>query len=60
MINPTETGVGNKHFKFKKGVCDQRGVCRYCDAPPYFKIKDKSQTLLYRHLIINWTEDNKI
>ena len=44
MSNPVDTDVGNKNFKCKKVVCDQRVVCRYCDAPPYFQIKDKSQT----------------
>ena len=35
MSNPTDTGVCDKHFSCKKGVCDKCGVCRYCDAPPY-------------------------
>ena len=34
MSNPTEKGVCDKYFSYKKGVCDQCGVCRYCDAPP--------------------------
>ena len=34
MSNPPEKGVCDNHFSNKKGVCDQCGVCRYCDAPP--------------------------
>ena len=37
MSNPTEKGVRDKHFSCKRVFCDQCGVCRYCDAPPYFQ-----------------------
>ena len=37
MSNPTERGVCDKHFSFKKGFCDQCVACRYCNAPPYYQ-----------------------
>ena len=37
MSNPTETGMCDKHFSCKKGVCDKCGVFRYCDATTYFQ-----------------------
>ena len=39
MSTPTYKGVCDNHFSCKKGVCDQWGVCRYCDVPPYFQSK---------------------
>ena len=35
MSNPTEKGVWENHFSYKKGVCDKCDLCRYCDVPPY-------------------------
>ena len=37
MSNPTKKGVCDKHFSYKKEVCDQCGTCRYWDAPSYFQ-----------------------
>ena len=37
MSNTTDTGLCGNHFSCNKDVCDQCGVCRYCDAPPYFQ-----------------------
>ena len=39
MSNTTKTGVCDKDFSYKKVVCDQCGVCRYCDAPPCCQLK---------------------
>ena len=34
MSNTPKSGVCDKNFSNKKGVCDQYGVWRYCDAHP--------------------------
>ena len=34
MSNPPENGVCDNKCSNKKGVCDQCGVLRYCDAHP--------------------------
>ena len=39
MSNPTEKGVCDNNFSCKKRICDQCGVCRYCDAPTYCQSK---------------------
>ena len=60
MSNPTEKGVCDNHFSYKKLVFDQYGVCIYCDSPPYCQSKIKSQTLWYPRSIRNLTEEKKI
>ena len=39
MSNPNEKGLCDNNFSCKKGVCDQCGGFRYCDAPPYCQSK---------------------
>ena len=48
MSNPTETGLCDNHFSFKKGFFDQCGVCRFYDTPPYFQSK-----INHKHFVIH-------
>ena len=34
MSNPHDKGVCDRNKSDNKGVCDQCGVCRFCDTPP--------------------------
>ena len=41
MSNQTVAGLCDNKFSCKKGVCNQCGVCWYCDAPQYCQSKIK-------------------